>query len=249
MADKFSKNLVNVLDEIKFILSENKERTEADELFVEQIRLIFVKKEGNKEKIIFPKTKNEFGEIIINFIDLIYILFQMPLEKRNKLYTQYVDDIDDKILLNKINEIKKPKNVEINLPNKKLKVLYDAINSFLNFSLKKFNDLLQKKLLYNFLDFTLIEISFILNNDSSIKFIIYSQAFTLAFNQGFILDKNYLNNEINLNDDLCIELIKKIVITSLFKKNENDEDVLLLLYLAITSETFSQGLAMIATIG
>lgn len=233
MADKFSKNLVNVLDEIKFILSENKERTEADELFVEQIRLIFVKKEGNKEKIIFPKTKNEFGEIIINFIDLIYILFQMPLEKRNKLYTQYVDDIDDKILLNKINEIKKPKNVEINLPNKKLKVLYDAIN-----------DLLQKKLLYNFLDFTLIEISFILNNDSSIKFIIYSQAFTLAFNQGFILDKNYLNNEINLNDDLCIELI-----TSLFKKNENDEDVLLLLYLAITSETFSQGLAMIATIG
>jgi len=214
-------------------------------------RLIFVKKEGNKEKIIFPKTKNEFGEIIINFIDLIYILFQMPLEKRNKLYTQYVDDIDDKILLNKINEIKKPKNVEINLPNKKLKVLYDAINSFLNFSLKKFieilffsNDLLQKKLLYNFFDFTLIEISFILNNDSSIKFIIYSQAFTLAFNQGFILDKNYLNNEINLNDDLCIELI-----TSLFKKNENDEDVLLLLYLAITSETFSQGLAMIATIG
>lgn len=195
MADKFSKNLVNVLDEIKFILSENKERTEADELFVEQIRLIFVKKEGNKEKIIFPKTKNEFGEIIINFIDLIYILFQMPLEKRNKLYTQYVDDIDDKILLNKINEIKKPKNVEINLPNKKLKVLYDAIN-----------DLLQKKLLYNFFDFTLIEISFILNNDSSIKFIIYSQAFTLAFNQGFILDKNYLNNEINLNDDLCIEL-------------------------------------------
>ena len=195
MDDKFSKNLVNVLDEIKFILSENKERTEADELFVEQIRLIFVKKEGNKEKIIFPKTKNEFGEIIINFIDLIYILFQMPLEKRNKLYTQYVDDIDDKILLNKINEIKKPKNVEINLPNKKLKVLYDAIN-----------DLLQKKLLYNFFDFTLIEISFILNNDSSIKFIIYSQAFTLAFNQGFILDKNYLNNEINLNDDLCIEL-------------------------------------------
>ena len=195
MTDKFSKNLVNVLDEIKFILSENKERTEADELFVEQIRLIFVKKEENKEKIIFPKTKNEFGEIIINFIDLIYILFQMPLEKRNKLYTQYVDDIDDKILLNKINEIKKPKNVEINLPNKKLKVLYDAIN-----------DLLQKKLLYNFFDFTLIEISFILNNDSSIKFIIYSQAFTLAFNQGFILDKNYLNNEINLNDDLCIEL-------------------------------------------
>jgi len=37
MDDKFSKNLVNVLDEIKFILSENKERTEADELFVEQI--------------------------------------------------------------------------------------------------------------------------------------------------------------------------------------------------------------------
>ena len=210
MSDKFSKNLENVLDEVKFILSEDRERTEGDALFVEQIKLIFVQKEGNEEKIIFPKTKKEFTEIIINFIDIIYILFQNPSKKRAELYTLYVDDITEKTLLKKIDNIKSLKNVEINLPNKKLKGLYNAIN-----------DLLQKKLLYNFLDFTLIEISFIINNDSSIKFIIYSQAFTLAFNQGFQLDQNYQNNEINLNDDLCIELI-----TSLFQKNGNDEDVL-----------------------
>ena len=210
MSDKFSKNLENVLDEVKFILSEDRERTEGDALFVEQIKLIFVQKEGNEEKIIFPKTKKEFTEIIINFIDIIYILFKNPSKKRAELYTLYVDDITEKTLLKKINNIKSLKDVEINLPNKKLKGLYNAIN-----------DLLQKKLLYNFLDFTLIEISFIINNDSSIKFIIYSQAFTLAFNQGFQLDQNYLNNEINLNDDLCIELI-----TSLFQKNGNDEDVL-----------------------
>ena len=210
MSDKFSKNLENVLDEVKFILSEDRERTEGDALFVEQIKLIFVQKEGNEEKIIFPKTKKEFTEIIINFIDIIYILFKNPSKKRAELYTLYVDDITEKTLLKKIDNIKSLKNVEINLPNKKLKGLYNAIN-----------DLLQKKLLYNFLDFTLIEISFIINNDSSIKFIIYSQAFTLAFNQGFQLDQNYLNNEINLNDDLCIELI-----TSLFQKNGNDEDVL-----------------------
>ena len=166
MSDKFSKNLENVLDEVKFILSEDRERTEGDALFVEQIKLIFVQKEGNEEKIIFPKTKKEFTEIIINFIDIIYILFKNPSKKRAELYTLYVDDITEKTLLKKIDNIKSLKNVEINLPNKKLKGLYNAIN-----------DLLQKKLLYNFLDFTLIEISFIINNDSSIKFIIYSQAF------------------------------------------------------------------------
>ena len=109
MSDKFSKNLENVLDEVKFILSEDRERTEGDALFVEQIKLIFVQKEGNEEKIIFPKTKKEFTEIIINFIDIIYILFKNPSKKRAELYTLYVDDITEKTLLKKINNIKRLK--------------------------------------------------------------------------------------------------------------------------------------------
>ena len=197
----------DTLQKVRIIL-DNKNTDILDSTFIEYIKLIFANKTNNSIQI--PEVKKEYLIYLSNIVDIFHYLLQKNKDERINIYQLYEDEINDKKINEKLKKIQNIPNVSDNLANNKLKNLYNIITKES-----------KNKLVYNILDYSFSQFAFILKNDSLLKFIIFSQVYSLSYKQNFILDTNYINNEIDLNDDFCIQLI-----INLFEKSETDNDIL-----------------------
>ncbi len=197
----------DTLQKVRIIL-DNENTDILDSTFIEYIKLIFANKTNNSIQI--PEVKKEYLIYLSNIVDIFHYLLQKNKDERINIYQLYEDEINDKKINEKLKKIQNIPNVSDNLANNKLKNLYNIITKES-----------KNKLVYNILDYSFSQFAFILKNDSLLKFIIFSQVYSLSYKQNFILDTNYINNEIDLNDDFCIQLI-----INLFEKSETDNDIL-----------------------
>ena len=197
----------DTLQKVRIIL-DNENTDILDSTFIEYIKLIFANKTNNSIQI--PEVKKEYLIYLSNIVDIFHYLLQKNKDERINIYKLFEDEINDKKINEKLKKIQNIPNVSDNLANNKLKNLYNIITKES-----------KNKLVYNILDYSFNQFAFILKNDSLLKFIIFSQAYWLSYKQNFILDTNYINNEIDLNDDFCIQLI-----INLFEKSETDNDIL-----------------------
>ena len=142
--------------------------------------IIFIIKEifcnNTNEDVKFPnisrkRNKNEYN-LIVKFIDLMNVMFEYDIEKRDKIYKSPVKSIKYNELINIISAIDKYiKNVELNSLLKNKKMLYD-LYLILSKKIKpdkKENDLKMIELI----DQIILALGFILKNNTIIKFITF----------------------------------------------------------------------------
>ena len=176
--------------------------------------IIFIIKEifcnNTNEDVKFPnisrkRNKNEYN-LIVKFIDLMNVMFEYDIEKRDKIYKSPVKSIKYNELINIISAIDKYiKNVELNSLLKNKKMLYD-LYLILSKKIKpdkKENDLKMIELI----DQIILALGFILKNNTIIKFITFKM-----IKYHFLKDKekkkiDFPDCLINVENEICLNMI------------------------------------------
>ena len=121
---------LNTISKIFSILEQDAQNeTKNDSLLKEVIRIMF-SKDLESNIIVFPHVEEEHQKLLIKFIELIYLMFQIPKKQRDNLWKIDVKNIKDKNISNLIYELEASQNIEIEFPNKKVADLSDFIFPF-----------------------------------------------------------------------------------------------------------------------
>ena len=195
------------LQRVNEILSKPNEDFLSNENIIKDILRIIFTNDGKFTQIVFPtiqkQKENEF-HLINKIVELINYIFNMPKEKRKAIYSVGISSIGN----DKINKIikqiaKKIKDIEcIKFDSKNIDNLYTIIYKFFE---------KQEKTLSELIYIVFIKIGYINHSRKLLSYILFC-----------ILKKKYLSNEkieeiyfkdclLNLDDDVCIQLIIDIL--------------------------------------
>ena len=190
---------------LKDILS--KEETAKDYLFIYQLKILFIPKEGSFE-LAFDKG-SDIAELITKLVDLLHLVFEMPTDKRQSLYTLDIRDIIKDIKFKKkIIELEKHQSFNIDFKNPKLSKLFKIISKAL--------DLKKSYTLEEYIDSILVNLSFVPGLEKLLKYQFYLLLHTYYLNP-INVSLDYHENEINISDDVPLDLI-----TEIFSRKQND---------------------------
>lgn len=198
---------LNIISKIFSILEQDvKDETENDSPLKEIIRMMF-SKDSESNIIGFPNVKVEYQKLLAKFIELIYLMFQIPKDQRDKLWKIDVKNIKDKNISNLILELEDLQNIEVEFPNQKLVDLCDIIFPC---------NVKNKYTLIDYVYAVIGNISYIPQMNILLKFRVYS---FLIDNYACVLGQkiDFRETELNLDDEISIDII-----LDLLKKNKND---------------------------
>ena len=198
---------LNIISKIFSILEQDvKDETENDSPLKEIIRMMF-SKDSESNIIGFPNVKVEYQKLLAKFIELIYLMFQIPKDQRDKLWKIDVKNIKDKNISNLILELEDLQNIEVKFPNQKLVDLCDIIFPC---------NVKNKYTLIDYVYAVIGNISYIPQMNILLKFRVYS---FLIDNYACVLGQkiDFRETELNLDDEISIDII-----LDLLKKNKND---------------------------
>lgn len=197
------------LAKVKFILSKDKkDDCREDTILRQEIQMIF-KAEVNANTIAYPCIEKDQSELLIALLELIYFLFNMDNNIRNKLYKENLNEIKNKSIMKMVLSLTKLENIAIDIDTK-IVPLYNIISGALD---KK-----EEYTLIDYIDSVFINLSFIPRFKNLFKFQIFSLIikFYLSPNGALL---NYNEKELNIDDDTSLDLIKDL----LEKKDMSDE--------------------------
>ena len=190
---------------LKDILS--KEETAKDYLFIYQLKILFIPKEGSFE-LAFDKG-SDIAELITKLVDLLHLVFEMQTNKRQSLYTSDIGVIlKDIKFKEKIIELEKHQSFYIDFTNPKLSKLFKIISNAL--------DLKKSYTFEEYIDSILVNLSFVPGLEKLLKYQLYLLLHTYYLNP-INVSLDYHENEINISDDVALDLI-----TEIFSRKQND---------------------------
>ena len=190
---------------LKDILS--KEETAKDYLFIYQLKILFIPKEGSFE-LAFDKG-SDIAELITKLVDLLHLVFEMQTNERQSLYTSDIGVIlKDIKLKKKIIELEKHQSFYIDFTNPKLSKLFKIISNAL--------DLKKSYTFEEYIDSILVNLSFVPGLEKLLKYQLYLLLHTYYLNP-INVSLDYHENEINISDDVALDLI-----TEIFSRKQND---------------------------
>ena len=203
-----SPNNEQTLSKVKNILSNNTRIQLPDDIIIKgQIQAIF-SKDMCSDKYSYPQIEKAPSLILNKLIELINVVYNMTAKKREKLYNQNLAYIENKKVLNLIDEISKLESID-----------YD-INEMLVILFKKINEIIDKKealTLLEYIDSVFINLAFLPECGLLLKYQVYLYINKYYLNKFGIILK-FRQNEINLEDEKEIKLI-----VNLFEKEEINE--------------------------
>ena len=190
---------------LKDILS--KEETAKDYLFIYQIKILFIPKEDSFE-LAFDKG-SEIAKLITKLVDLLHLVFEMPTDERQNLYTSDIGVIMKDIKFKeKIIELEKHQSFYIDFTNPKLSKLFKIISNAL--------DLKKSYTFEEYIDSILVNLSFVPGLEKLLKYQFYLLLHNYYLNP-LNVSLDYHENEINISDDVPLDLI-----TEIFSRKQND---------------------------
>ena len=114
---------------LKFILSQK--QTAKDYLYKYQLKILFIPKEDSFE-LAFDK-ESKIAKLITKLVDILHIIFEMPIDERQNFYRLYVRNIMKDIKFNKIlTELESHQSFDILFENPKLSNLFKIISDALD---------------------------------------------------------------------------------------------------------------------
>ena len=188
---------LNTISKIFSILEQDAQNeTKNDSLLKEVIRIMF-SKDLESNIIVFPHVEEEHQKLLIKFIELIYLMFQIPKKQRDNLWKIDVKNIKDKNISNLIYELEASQNIEVKFPNKKVADLCDLIFPF---------NVKNKYTLIEYVYAVIENISYIPQMNMLLKFRVY---LFLIDNYACVLGQkfNFREIELNLDDEISIDII------------------------------------------
>ena len=209
----------------KILSQDTKEELENDKIVKLQIKIIF-SEENTSNTIKYPDIKETHCRLLSKLIELISSVFNISKDKRNNLYEESINKIEDKKIRQTINELKAFEIIDIDIANnltELFKIISDSLDKKTDFTFSEY------------LDSVFMTLSFVPKLELLLKYQIYSyikKNYLIKFG----VDLDFLSEDININDDISIALIN-----DLFKsKNVNDElfvqSIIILLYNPLRSD-------------
>lgn len=220
MNTKVNKSLKqDIISKVISILRKDvKGETEIDSLLKDAIK-IMMSKDSDTNKIAFPSVPEENQNLlIIKLIELIYLVFQVPKDKRNNLWKIDIENIKDKNISGLIFECEVLQNsIEVLFPTEKMAELSDII----------FDSNIKKKYtLIDYINSIIANISFIPQMNMLLKYKIYLLLIDKYI--CFLGDKiDFREVEINLEDEISIDIILDLL------KNKKQDDIIFIQLLVI----------------
>ena len=223
-----SPNNEQTLSKVKNILSNNTRIQLPDDIIIKgQIQAIF-SKDMCSDKYSYPQIEKAPSLILNKLIELINVVYNMTAKKREKLYNQNLAYIENKKVLNLIDEISKLESID-----------YD-INEILVILFKKINEIIDKKealTLLEYIDSVFINLAFLPECGLLLKYQVYLYINKYYLNKFGIILK-FRQNEINLEDEKEIKLI-----VNLFKKEEINDIMLVQSIIILNYDSLSDTIA------
>ena len=206
-----SPNNEQTLSKVKSILSNNTRIQLPDDIIIKgQIQAIF-SKDMCSDKYSYPQIEKAPSLLLNKLIELINVVYDMTAKKREELYNQNLAYIENKNVLNLIDELSKLESID-----------YD-INETLVILFKKINEIIDKKealTLLEYIDSVFINLAFLPECGLLFKYQVYLYINKYYLNKFGIILK-FRQNEINLEDEKEIKLI-----VNLFEKEELNDIML-----------------------
>ena len=197
------------LAKVKFILSKDKkDDCREDTILRQEIQMIF-KAEVNANTIAYPCIEKDQSKLLIALLELIYFLFHMDNNNRNKLYEENLNEIKNESIMKMVLSLTKLENIEI-VMDTKIVPLYNIISDAL--------DQKEEYTLIDYIDSVFVTLSFIPRLKNLFKFQIFSLIIKFYLSPNGVL-LNYNEKELNIDDDTSLDLIKDL----LEKKDMSDE--------------------------
>ena len=126
-----NKTIAKALSKVNFIITQKEEDEAEDDIIIKYIIKIIFPKDSNKKTLIFPKIKCGYSELLLKFIDLIHIMFNIPKEERDALYNIDINNIKDNDIITIIKEINAYKDIKDVFTKKELRDLYCTMNNYM----------------------------------------------------------------------------------------------------------------------
>ena len=196
----------DIQSKIIFILRKPKEENKSDDKLKKIIHIVYKIMSRDES---FKTGKNVNIEFFFSFINLIYTLFKLEKEEREKILKTNVSCIKNKDVLEKIQGLDKTQIVKETIKNKLIAYLCEIILSYL----KK-----EKYSLIEYIDATIGNMLYIPNMNMILKYEIYSLIMQEYFYDFFKEIIDFEETQINSEDDISIEMI-----IDLFENDKQDK--------------------------
>ena len=186
---------IDITNKAKFILEKAEKETGNEIKLREIIEILFgIVSEDTK----FKDLDNLYKELISKFINLIYNLFHLDKEERQKIFETDVSCIKYKTISDDINELENAQKFYYFAKNKNINYLCDKIAS----PKKK-----RKYTLFQYIDATIGNMIYIPYFENILKYEIYCILMDEYFIPAFKEKLNFNETEINVDEQISFELI------------------------------------------
>ena len=196
----------DIQSKVIFILKKPKEENKSDDKLKKIIHIVYKIMSRDES---FKTGKNVNIDFFFSFINLIYTLFKLEKEEREKILKTNVSCIKNKDVLEKIQGLGKIQIVKETIKNKLIAYLCEVILSYL----KK-----EKYSLIEYIDATIGNMLYIPNMNMILKYEIYSLIMQEYFYDFFKEIIDFEETQINSEDDISIEMI-----IDLFENDKQDK--------------------------
>ena len=212
---------------IRFILSQKEsEELAEDKILKIQIKLLFGIKDAQDE-INFPPNANNH-QILAIFVELVNVIFEMKKSERKLLYKVDLYNIKDKNIISLIQKLRELETFEIEFNNESLLELFALLSNAL--------DAKENWSLPEYLDSVLINISFLPQFKSLLKFEIYSMIIKYYLGQCNVL-LNFHEEEMNVEEEKSLKLI-----IALFQKTKVNDELLVLSIIILNYNSLTENM-------
>ena len=195
-----------ITNKLNFILAqEQKDETVNDTLYKYQLKILFKAGENNSFTYLFDE-RSHISKIIFKIIDILYMLFKMKKNEREKIYNSDVRSLENEELNKLVIELNILQNYDLDI-NNNLVDLFNIINEFIESKKKNAS-------LCDFIDSILLSVSFNTGYDCLLKYQMFSMIIQY-FLQKYEIVVPYFESDINVTEDKSISLI-----VDLFTKDE-----------------------------
>jgi hypothetical protein len=215
-------------DKVKYIISKKVDDILTyDYIYILQIKKLFIQTDNNFKLAIEIDTN--IAKLIDKLIDIIYLVFLIPKNKRESYYLKNIDKLKEINIFNKkIEEIEHDRHFKIDFKKANVKRLSNLISASLA---KKPN-----MLFYEYIDYLLLDISFVPGLESLLKFQLY-QILYLYYLNPIHVSLEFSEKEINVSDDIPLNILYE-----LFSKNVNDSQSIVISVIFLNYGTLSNSI-------
>ena len=215
-------------DKVKYIISKKVDDILTyDYIYILQIKKLFIQTDNNFKLAIEIDTN--IAKLIDKLIDIIYLVFLIPKNKRESYYLMNIAKLKEINIFNKkIEEIEHDRHFKIDFKNANVKRLSNLISTSLA---KKPN-----MLFYEYIDYLLLDISFVPGLESLLKFQLY-QILYLYYLNPIHVSLEFSEKEINVSDDIPLYILYE-----LFSKNVNDSQSIVISVIFLNYGTLSNSI-------